>query len=326
MGSSGRFGKLFWSAVEAGLLRNLTGMELRAYCAVSAHADRHGVAFPSSETIAKLLGIEDARTVRRALASVVQKGFLQIAAQGGGRSRSTAYRVVANWGGRNPVCDENRGNLAPVTGTKPGQNKTETGASECRNRGSGAPPTEGTKIEQQHSEVSAEPAAGKNSPSEEKTNRLALAAAGIGEPTRSRLASRSGVTPTVIRNAGVHAESRGLHVGGLVREIEARAETAVASEARRRGLRIVNERATAEQAEAAAKEAAEREADEVHLADERRVFDALSPNEVEQGRQAVLSQMSPGQLATYGKMEPAKSQTLRRLVVEWAAANGRAAR
>lgn len=96
MEASGRFGRLPWAAIEAGLLRELTGTELKVYVATVGHANRDWLAHPGSERIARLLGLKDDRSVRRALAGLVEKGFLAIVSQGGGRSLATTYRVIEN--------------------------------------------------------------------------------------------------------------------------------------------------------------------------------------------------------------------------------------
>ena len=129
-----------------------------------------------------------------------------------------------------PVADRHhRGrNLRPEADAKCEHLKTETFSSDSSrrfNHQAAAP----EKQQSQGGKTAADPATPGPDVVDEvvRANTLALVLAGIGEPTRSSLARRPGVSPALVERAATNLAGRG-GSGLLVREIEALADQATA--------------------------------------------------------------------------------------------------
>lgn len=79
-------------ADDGGRLHLLPARSQSVYLVLCGHA-RNEIAFPSVSTIAKCLGC-GLRVVQMALKALVEKGLVEIERPGGGRNRSTHYRIT----------------------------------------------------------------------------------------------------------------------------------------------------------------------------------------------------------------------------------------
>ena len=130
-----------------------------------------------------------------------------------------------------PVADRHhRGrNLRPEADAKCEHLKTETFSSDSSrrfNHQAAAP----EKQQSQGGKTAADPATPGPDVVDEvvRANTLALVLAGIGEPARTRLARRRGVTPSLVNDAAAKMALRGGNGGLIIREIEAMADQAAA--------------------------------------------------------------------------------------------------
>lgn len=198
--------------IESGQFAELDGGEAKVLCSLIKHANRRTLlAWPGPDTIADDVG-RDVRNVRRALRRLEDKGLIKLQVKGGGRTKSNVYHMTIKEGACAPLFDGQKGGVGAQKG---GPMRTK--------RGAHAPPEQCRTVDEQQQG----PAAAAGAPPDQQT-RQALAAAGIGEPTRSKLASTRGVTPALIRSVTESAQGAGpgLIVTRIREQADASAEAA----------------------------------------------------------------------------------------------------
>lgn len=128
----GRFGIVPLAALHA-----LAGKPaaVHVFAVLCAHAGPSGIAFPSVEKLASITGLQE-RTVQRQLGILVDRGVVTVDRRGGGKSRTTRYRVQRV----TPATPLERGappeTVTPETPLRAGTRR-ETVTSEARNGDTG---------------------------------------------------------------------------------------------------------------------------------------------------------------------------------------------
>ncbi len=234
--------------------------------ALHAHARSPGsLAYPSVRRLEEITGLER-RHIQRTLIEMANEGKTErersiiIEERGGGRSRANQYRLL--W--IEQAEDQTGARDAPFSGTETADMRppfagTETapavppfegpetagtaeqnGGSAARKRRSSQPKRADVSApehseqaseqsEQQQSHVRIAAAAGVEDGRERNEVRTALLQAGVGEPVRSELAARSGLTPRKVRELAARVRDRGKETGVLVNELRTAADQAEAS-------------------------------------------------------------------------------------------------
>lgn len=83
-----------WQTRLRGCLAQITPTEFIVLTMLSSYSDRDGTdAAPAADTLAAACGVSS-KTVRRCLAALVDKGYLVVSRQGGGKRRPTVYDLV----------------------------------------------------------------------------------------------------------------------------------------------------------------------------------------------------------------------------------------
>jgi hypothetical protein len=89
----GHYGR-YEAFVQGGWSRVLSKSEQAIWHAYEQHADREGVAYPSGETLAELLGHSRDNNIARLRSRLVSLGLLEVLEGGGGRGKPCRVRVL----------------------------------------------------------------------------------------------------------------------------------------------------------------------------------------------------------------------------------------
>lgn len=260
-----QFGRLPYDIVDRGALIHLGATELRVYCALLIGANAKNKVMASQATLARRAGCAE-RTVRRTIPKLSDKGFVTVSA-GGGRGRSSVYTVNENPDTLGvPLCEPKT--RTPKVSTfpdpKPGQNDPETRTNEHLNPDNldpkpghpGCPPYRLTESTEQQRPAS--PAAAEDDSARRNQAIAELTRAGVGDPTRAKLADNPAVTARMVKR--IRDASPAAGPGLIVQQIRAEVD-----KAEQRGLdkaeRHQREQAR-EQARADALAALERDAEQ----------------------------------------------------------------
>lgn len=185
--------------------------ELKALLVFFRHADSNGVSYPSAETVAGKTGMLP-RNAKRAMRSLAEKGLLRVVEAGGGAGNAARRKVVIPKRKTVAQCamvneTKNSGATAQKTValvSQKGGAAAQKTVAQCATRRTHKQ-TSNKPAEQQAAKAAEDAAAaGVVVFSEEETRKAealdALAKAGIGEPTRSRLiADVPGLTAAHVR-------------------------------------------------------------------------------------------------------------------------------
>lgn len=131
--------KAMSAAFDAGDSLNLSAIDRLILLRIGDWADDYGYAFPGTDDLVAKVGVDE-RTIRRHLSAMDRRGLIDRVYGGGGRHRTTLYRILPGWlpdseeapgrrryeqrydvdtkGGRESAFLEGEGGLAgPETGT-----------------------------------------------------------------------------------------------------------------------------------------------------------------------------------------------------------------
>jgi len=256
-----QFGRLPYEIVDRGGMIHLGASEMRVYLALLIGANANGVTCPSLATLARRAGCST-RTVSRVVSKLASKGFIELA-KGGGRGRSSTYSINENHDTLSVTLLDPQTTTPRVStfvGNKPRHPDTNTTTSSDLNHDRfelnhdtlDVSLTE-EQIEQTEQRAASPPAAAVVEVDDRKTQAIAaLTAAGIGEPSRSRLASRGIITAAmvakVIADLGTTA-GPGLIVRAVTEHADRDEQTAV-DKAKREQAQAERERVRIEAVEA----------------------------------------------------------------------------
>lgn len=238
--NDGRWFRLPSALVSTGLLARLTPSAVSVLLVLASHADSRGHCWPSVPRLGKLSGLSRAQ-VYRALVELESSALVIRRTTGGGK-RSTTYELLqpAAPAPPQPVspvrpppshrCDPPR--LTHETRTRSIElNQQNKGPAERpADRPAAAPP----------------PPATSPGPAPAAADQVVevLTAAGISEPTRSRLAELPGITPALVEKEVSRARERGKGPGVVVNSIRSAIEAQRAKERASRASREVASRAS----------------------------------------------------------------------------------
>jgi len=250
------YGKLYRLPIERGLFKYVTGAGAQIYAVLVAHS--HGDTrdcFPSVPTIATESCCHKG-TVTRWLAKMKSLGAISYK-PGNGKGNRTRYVINPDWAPPGvqtlPQTKDSAGATLPQTKDSAGATKGSAGATKgsagaLHNRKKRTS-EKNIRKEQQQVTANAEPAgtaaAENKTKEEEKTIHSqevlhALKVAGVGEPTRTQLASGSHVSVRRIQELVAKNRERGLGVGVLVNDLRCD-EAKATGEAKQREARSLRD-------------------------------------------------------------------------------------
>lgn len=298
----GHWFRIFTAIVDTGIWADLSPSAAKVLVVLTRHVNdgqrqRGGdwLAWPSVTTIMKLAGTKRAATYQ-AIAELEQRKLLTRRNGGGGRN-TTTYQLIEP-----PV--HARG---PVHAHGP-QGSTHTNPTRPRTR------TRSRLNEEDRKKQQVDAAAGDVC----QDVLEALVAAGISEPTRTQLATLSGVTTRLVEQVAERAISQGKGVGVIVNDIRAKAAANVAKRERARAKRQVEREMQATQQQQRETEREEQERIDSEMLTVNRFINSMSDNELEQARQDVLDSMTAMERKAVERLDVKKSRTLKRRIYNMA--------
>ena len=219
-GGDGRWFRLFHAIVTQGVVGKLTAAEARTLIVLAAHAGNDWEAWPGVDRIAEQANLTS-RGVRKALTQLEKFGLIARVQAGGGRKRTTIWRLTEPRPQR------------PAAPKTLNRRSVNTGSGIPQKPGTGVPQNpervfRGTRLKELDSNSSPSlepPAATAGDPETDPEILDALTAAEIGEPARSRLAALEGMTAGLVERTVRKCQDK--PGGVLIRALEAAAEAAV---------------------------------------------------------------------------------------------------
>lgn len=230
-----RFGRVPVGPIDAGRLVDLSRAEAMVYLVLARHVGRSDWrTWPAVETIAAKTGLAS-RSVKRALAGLRCKSLILVDRAGGGRGRTTTYRLDVKGDALVTVSERE---TVTQPGAKGDATRPEKVTGRARKGDARVTPRDKKKHRKKPEEETGGQArnaaadraiASKQNPTKSDAGVMnALAAAGVGEPKRSELAQRPGVTVRLIDQTAGQARAQGKGTGWLILRIGDKAAEAVA--------------------------------------------------------------------------------------------------
>ncbi len=209
------WGKFPQWPLKSGVFAGLPSAAWRVYAVLVAHSDgESSLAHPGVALIAAQTKLHE-KSVGRALRVLKRAGMIRLRSQGGGAGHAAEWEVIRSAG-------------ATKEGSAGAANSAASGAP-ARGEGNAADPKGERPASRQQrrsraaTEAAGTAAAGVAAQRDETIE--VLVAAGIGEPTRSRLAAAEGVDARLVERV-VSARREGEGTGLIVRRIEEGAQKA----------------------------------------------------------------------------------------------------